>query len=89
MPTTPVTTAEPRYTHDCPDDVYLGQHDQFDLYVADHGGGGLPGVDGTYIARWSSEGPDNKSGAVFVGVDQALTRAHELATTQGVALFAD
>lgn len=73
------TLCTPRYQHDCPDDTFLGQFEQYDLYVAHHGGG-------TYIARESDQDSDYTSGAVFVGTNPAITEAHRLATIRGIAL---
>ena len=75
----------PRYAHDCTDDVYLGQFGELDLYVADHGGSAQYGG-GTYIARNSNEPSQYIAGAIFVGKDPAITEAHRLATTRGIAL---
>ena len=81
----PSTHQRPRYEHDCDKDTFLGQFEQFDLYVADHGGPAQFGG-GTYIARDSDDGWDYNSGAVFVGTDPAITEAHRLATIRGIAL---
>lgn len=71
----------PRYTHDCEECTFLGQFQEYDLYVCP-----VSLLGGTYIVRYSSDGPDYQSGKVFVGKFPPITEAHRLATVQGLAL---
>lgn len=68
-----------RYEHDCKRCVPLGQHEEYDLYYCESGAG-MP----TLVARWSSEGPDYKSGLRFIKGDDALEAAHKLAAAEGL-----
>jgi len=71
----------PVFIHD--DDeycVFLGHFDGHDLYVHHEG---LP----TYVARYSNDGPDYKSGVVFVGIDKHITEAHRLAVQRGISIL--
>lgn len=68
----------PRYEHDCEDCTFLGQYEEYDLWICPRGH--------TYIARYSCDGPDYISGSAFVGLIPAITEAHRLATVQGIAL---
>lgn len=78
---TMATALAPRYKHDDNDCcTFLGYFGDEDLYVC--AGFGT----GTYIARSSDEEGDYESGAIFVGVSDAITHAHNLATEQGIAL---
>lgn len=62
-----------RYEHDCDQCIYLGQSDQYDLYIhADF-------QQETVIARFDNEGRDYKSGIYSVGVDHDLTNAFKMA----------
>jgi hypothetical protein len=51
---------EKRFKHDCEDCVFLGQHNEFDLYFCPS-----PSLHSTVIARYSSEGSDYHSGVEF------------------------
>jgi len=76
---------KPLYIHDCDDTcIFLGTYTpnrpeipgvprQYDLYV--HSDKEYS----TYIARWSSDGPDYHSGKEFVGHIPMITEAHERA----------
>lgn len=77
------TDCLPRYEHDCPNDVFLGRFEQYDVYIAtaEHHGAGV-----TYIARTSDEPADYLSGVELVGRHPAITEAHRLATLRGIAL---
>ena len=84
----PTKRDTPRYTHDCTNCTFLGQHKEFDLYVC--------AVDkkiNTVIARYSSDSPDYISGLTFAinyrmgmfkrdknisALEKALTRAEKL-----------
>lgn len=48
----------PRYKHDCESCVYLGQHNEYDIYFCEQPMVNRP----TVIARWSDEGRDYLSG---------------------------
>lgn len=64
--------APPRYKHDCERCVHLGQHEEFDLYYCEQGGG-MP----TLVARWSDSGPDYTSS--FHATTPALNEARRIA----------
>ena len=70
-----------KFQHDSDCDTFLGSETiedvSYDLYVC-------PGK--TYIARFGDEGGEYFSGVFFVGLSPSITRAHELATAQGLAL---
>ena len=84
----PTKRDTPRYTHDCTNCTFLGQHKEFDLYVCAVGKNIT-----TVIARYSSDGPDYVSGLSFAvnyrmgmfkrskdisALEKALTRAEKL-----------
>lgn len=63
-----------RHKHDCERCVYLGQHDEYDLYYCEQNAGSA-----TLVARWSDDGPDYVSGLEQLN-HPAIARAHEYAT---------
>ena len=76
------TTEAPRYTHDCDCCKFLGHLGDADLYV--HPGKGADEIHQTVIARYSSSGPDYRSGMGFAfGQDAELTEARQRAERAG------
>lgn len=71
----------PRYEHEDVCCTYLGQFEEFDLYVC-----GTANGTGTYLARDGDDGSDYHSGKAFVGLFPPITEAHRLAAVQGIAL---
>lgn len=67
-----------RYTHDCVDCIFLGQHNEYDLYFCPN----TP----TVVARYTSHGPDYASGLVFAkpGIDERLLEAKNRAIKKGL-----
>lgn len=69
---------KPRHTHDCDRCVFLGQHEEYDLYFCKQ----VAGFGDTVIARFGSEGPDYSSG---IGFDiPYLQEAERLAREKGL-----
>lgn len=56
----------PRYKHDCDKCVYLGQHENYDLYYCEQSG--LP----TVICRWGNNGCDYHSG-LYANYEESVT----------------
>ena len=69
---------EARFQHDCSKCVFLGQYNEFDLYVCPGGG------HSTVIARFGDDGPEYQSGMAFVGVLDELTEAARRAVAKGL-----
>lgn len=71
----------PKYEHDCDECIFLGHSadGNFDLYI--HPVGSI-----TVIACRSSDPPDYKSGLVFVGMDDELTQAYNLAKIRNLII---
>ncbi len=67
----------PLYEHDCKRCTFLGNFNAMDLYYCVDSAHGMS----TVIARWSSHGPDYKSGLVFCGNDPELAMAFRRART--------
>lgn len=67
-----------RYKHVCENCAFLGQFEEYDLWICLRGH--------TYIARYSGNRWDYVSGREFVGQIRPLTEAHRRATVQGIAL---
>lgn len=76
----------PRFVHDCPNCIYLGQHGDgilfphADLYFCPQF------IDPTVIARYSDKPSDYSSGLYFGkhGINPALTVAYRLALERGL-----
>jgi hypothetical protein len=83
---TEIIDGGPRYVHDCDSCIFLGRHEQYDLYFADHGGGlaDYEPFASTVIARYSSDGPGYISGLGFVGKIDAITEAERRAVARGL-----
>lgn len=56
------TLATPKYTHDCPDCLFLGHRDGLDVYCCEKGGGSGP----TLIARYGNDGWNYASVGAFI-----------------------
>jgi ribosomal protein S27AE len=70
----------PRYANDCPQCVFLGHHDNFDLYYCPRGG-----VGSTVLARWSDRPDAYKSGMPLSHEgDLELTIARHAAIARGL-----
>jgi hypothetical protein len=70
----------PLFQHDCKCCTFLGTSPtNMDLYFCKQGG-----ASDTVIARFSSDGPDYKSGMVFRHRVPELGQAYELARLQGL-----
>jgi hypothetical protein len=67
-----------RFKHDCDVCVFLGEHEEADLYFC-----GEP-ENYTVIARYSDDGPDYVSDVTFVDHIPALGKARELAIARGL-----
>lgn len=72
---------DPQFTHDCDQCTFLGRHKEFDLYHCLQGGK-MP----TVLARWSSNGPDYKSGLPFIVRDPDMAEAWRRADARGLKL---
>jgi hypothetical protein len=68
---------KPQFTHDCKACTFLGRFNGHDLYFCTQRN--FP----TVIARYSSAGPDYKSGIAFAGVDPEIGEAHKRAVKRG------
>lgn len=73
----PVST--PRYEHDCDRCVYLGQHQEHDLYYCEQDAAGR-----TLVARYGSDGSDYYSSGIALAIIQPLVEARRLATEYGL-----
>lgn len=72
--------SKPLFVHDCSCCTYLGTTDtKQDLYFCKQGS-----IEDTVIARFSSEGPDYKSGIYFAHRIPELGQALMLARQQGL-----
>lgn len=71
--------ASPRYDHPDPASIFLGHHDDLDLWYSDQGGV-LP----TVIARASSLPSDYTSGMVFAETFEPLGEAKRRAEARGL-----
>lgn len=69
----------PQWAHDCDDCVFLGQHDDVDLYYCEAKG---PGI--TLIARHSDEPSDYNSGLCFISSIPVITEAARRAVAKGL-----
>jgi hypothetical protein len=70
----------PRYTHDCAKCVFLGEHEDHDLYFCDQGGG-FP----TVLGRYGNDGPEYTSGLRLTEIEgHPLETAKKLAVQRGL-----
>ena len=67
----------PLFKHDCDTCTFLGTVDGHDLYCH-------AGDNPTVIARWSSDGPDYKSGIMFIPFSPLLGEAYRRAVERGL-----
>jgi hypothetical protein len=69
---------KPKFKHDCEVCIFLGHHDDYDLYYHPDM------VMDTLIARFGDGGPEYASGIPFYGKSQAITKAGNLAVAAGL-----
>jgi hypothetical protein len=68
----------PKFKHDCGECVFLGIHNDHDLYYC------FQSSTPTVIARYGSEGWDYKSGLVLADFDEELSMARDRAEKKGL-----
>jgi len=71
--TVDIQAPTPRFTHDCERCRFLGDYEEYDLYVCARDGK----ID-TVIARYGSDGPEYMSGVIFAVLDPIKDRSPPL-----------
>lgn len=69
---------KPKFKHDCEDCVFMGRHNDHDLYYCAQSS--IP----TVVARYGSDGPEYKSGLVLADFDEELGVARDRAELKGL-----
>lgn len=67
--------ATPRHAHDCENCLFLGVHEEYDLYFCEQAAGG-----NTLVARYGSSGPDYISGIAFANSHPGIAAAKRIAS---------
>ncbi len=69
----------PRFAHSCNDCVFLGHHEEHDLYACPKNG-----PERTVVARYGSAGSHYTSGIALKDMDPVLGEAHKRAVERGL-----